>query len=136
MSAWIGANAVTELEVSASSLRGRVPASVQGRFDVRVETAAGELVQVDAYRYLEPLQVSSLSPSSGPIAGGTQVTVSGAGFEEGVSLWLGGVPIDAVSVDSPNRLSFVTPALLSCASSRGRSSSADRTRSSTRLTWS
>jgi hypothetical protein len=56
---------------------------------------------------------TGLTPASGPVGGGTTVSVTGTGFVAGAtSVSIGGatVPASAVTVSSPTTLSFVTPA--------------------------
>jgi hypothetical protein len=53
---------------------------------------------------------NGVSPSSGPAAGGTVVTVSGTGFTPGTTVTLDGTPVTTVAVSSPTSLSFTTPA--------------------------
>ncbi len=55
--------------------------------------------------------VSSVAPSSGPLTGGTTVTVVGSNFVPGLSSVLfGNVPSSAVVVSSPAQLTATTPA--------------------------
>ncbi|MFM7251853.1 MAG: IPT/TIG domain-containing protein, partial [Ilumatobacteraceae bacterium] len=56
--------------------------------------------------------VSSLSPSTGPVTGGTEVTVTGTGFVTGASVTVGGlaVPSASVTVVSATSITIVTPA--------------------------
>ena len=42
--------------------------------------------------------VSAVSPSTGPITGGTTVTINGSNFEEGATVTFGGVPASSVAV--------------------------------------
>jgi len=55
-----------------------------------------------------PLSIGYLSPATGPVAGGTTVTIRGSGFESGATVSLGGVETSATYVDS-STLQFVTP---------------------------
>ena len=56
------------------------------------------------------LQVASVSPVSGPIAGGTPVTVRGSGFVAGATVAVGGVAATGVVVAGPTSLTAVTGA--------------------------
>jgi len=58
----------------------------------------------------EGLRVTSVSPVSGPIGGGTTVTVHGSGFVPGASVTVGGVPAIGVVVAGRTSLSAVTGA--------------------------
>jgi hypothetical protein len=59
-----------------------------------------------------PLGIGTLSATTGPVAGGTTVTVRGSGFEAGTTATLGGKSAVVTFTDS-NTLSLVTPALIS-----------------------
>ena len=56
------------------------------------------------------LQVTSISPVSGPIAGGTTVTVRGSGFVAGASVTVGGVAATGVVLAGSTSLTAVTGA--------------------------
>jgi phosphatidylinositol-3-phosphatase len=53
--------------------------------------------------------VSSLIPTSGPISGGTAVTISGSGFANGATVMFGGVPATGVVVANGATINAVTP---------------------------
>jgi hypothetical protein len=55
-------------------------------------------------------QVTSISPVSGPIAGGTTVTIRGSGFVAGATVAIGGVAATGVVVGGPASLTAVTGA--------------------------
>lgn len=52
--------------------------------------------------------ISSISPNSGPVTGGTTVTISGSGFQSGATVTFGGVPAQVTSVSSSS-ITAVTP---------------------------
>lgn len=55
---------------------------------------------------------TGLYPKSGPTTGGTKVTVTGSGFDQGATtVTIGGITVPAtqVTVTSPTTLSFITP---------------------------
>jgi hypothetical protein len=56
------------------------------------------------------LQVTSISPVNGPIAGGTTVTVLGSGFVAGATVTVGGVAATGVAVAGSTSLTAVTGA--------------------------
>jgi IPT/TIG domain len=81
-----GEIATTEITSdSAESLTVVSPAGV-GTVDVTVTTASGEsaIVGTDHFTYGKPT-ITGVSPNHGPTAGGTEVTVTGTGFEPGPS---------------------------------------------------
>ena len=67
--------------------------------------ATGTIVDDDV------LTVSTISPSSGPAAGGTPVTITGVAFEIGATVTIGGVAAVGVDVTGPGLLTATTPSL-------------------------
>ncbi|MEK6373992.1 MAG: IPT/TIG domain-containing protein [Acidobacteriota bacterium] len=55
-------------------------------------------------------QVSSLNPNSGPTAGGTTVTITGATFQSNATVKFGGVAATSVTVGSSTTIFATTPA--------------------------
>ncbi|MBM4372824.1 MAG: IPT/TIG domain-containing protein, partial [Deltaproteobacteria bacterium] len=55
-------------------------------------------------------EVGSVSPDSGPVEGGTLVTLAGADFQDGAAVTFGGAAATAVDVKGPEQLTCVTPA--------------------------
>jgi hypothetical protein len=62
------------------------PPSAGGRRYITVTTAGGStpLLKGDLFKYGNP-EITHISPASGPLAGGTVVTIEGAGFEPGAA---------------------------------------------------
>jgi hypothetical protein len=58
-----------------------------------------------------PLGIGTVSPASGPAAGGTMLTIRGSGFQAGATIKIGGKAA-GVTFKDMNTLSVVTPALL------------------------
>lgn len=56
-----------------------------------------------------PPTVASITPATGPAAGGTTVTVSGAGFTGETGVTIGGTPATGVTVLNDTTLTAVTP---------------------------
>jgi IPT/TIG domain-containing protein len=81
-----GAVAASKFTVNSStSITATAPAERAGIVDVTVTTSAGtsEISLADRYKFA-PV-ITSVKPTSGPAAGGTLVTVAGAGFIPGTS---------------------------------------------------
>ncbi|WP_309070808.1 IPT/TIG domain-containing protein, partial [Arthrobacter sp.] len=102
--------------ISDTELSFLAPAGTEGPVTIFITTAAGPSNEV-TYTYsatavpTAPTAVS-LTPSSGPAAGGTPVTVVGDGFLPGeTSVTIGGVniPVESVTVTSATELSFIAP---------------------------
>ncbi len=90
-----------------------------GTLDIVVTTENGESqrTSADLYRYGQPI-ITTVSPGHGPTTGGTEVTVTGYGFEPGSSgttFTFGKGAATSVECSSSNACTMITPA-----SSRGR----------------
>jgi hypothetical protein len=57
-----------------------------------------------------PLSVSYLNPVSGPVSGGTLVTIRGSGFQSGTTVTIGGITSPTTFIDTAT-LQVTTPAL-------------------------
>lgn len=60
-------------------------------------------------RQAEGLTITSVVPDSGPVTGGTGVTIRGSGFESGASVKFGDKTAASVKVVSSSRIQAVTP---------------------------
>ncbi|MCM2276843.1 MAG: IPT/TIG domain-containing protein [Oligoflexia bacterium] len=69
--------------------------------------------QVLAVQKLETLKINSVTPPQGPVAGGTQITISGEGFFPGVELLIDQKPCENLQVISATLMTCVTPATTS-----------------------
>ncbi len=105
----IGGVASSADVISETELKTVTPAQAAGPEEVVVTTAGGESKGGPSYLYVPPPTVSDVSPGSGPIAGGTQVLVTGSNFVSGAKVEIGGVA-SAVEVVSETELKAVTPA--------------------------
>ena len=107
-----GANPATGVTVdSSSSITATSPAGAAGSVDVTVTTPLGTSVANPADQFLYgDLDVTALSPSGGPIAGGTVVTITGTGFADGATVSFGGNPATGVTVNSPTSITATSPA--------------------------
>lgn len=88
------------------------------RFEVRAGTSVAETnapgtITFDNFKAAKPTPaptVSSISPISGPISGGTPVTITGTGFASGASVQFGSVAATNVNVASSTSITATTPA--------------------------
>jgi hypothetical protein len=55
------------------------------------------------------IDLTAIAPATGPAAGGTRVTLEGAGFQPGLRVYFGGVPATDVNVVSLARAEATTP---------------------------
>ena len=56
-----------------------------------------------------PLSVTDVSPTAGTIAGGTQITITGAGFANGATVTVGGVAATNVTIVNSTMITATTP---------------------------
>jgi hypothetical protein len=98
---------------SAGKITASSPAGASGAVNVTVTTPAGTstITSADRFTYAAP-SVTGLSPSSGPKAGGTEVTITGSGFATGssTSFKFGTRPATDVDCESVNSCTAVAPA--------------------------
>jgi hypothetical protein len=92
---------------SAGYLKVRVPAHRPGPVSMSVSNAWGTVHR--KLVYVGAPEITSLSPSSGPSAGHTKVTITGTGLTAAKRVDLGGHPVE-FHIGAPGQLSFTTPA--------------------------
>ena len=97
--------------VSDTSVTVKSPAHSLGLNHVHVVTPAGRSPAVTADEYtFEPLPtVAAVSPTSGPAAGGTTVTLTGTGFTGATQVLFGSTPGTSLSVTSSTHLTVKSP---------------------------
>lgn len=99
--------------VNDTTLTFVTPARPPSVNHILVTSPGGTGALANAYTYIAAPTASALSPASGPSAGGTAVTLTGAGFVAGdTTVTIGGtaIPAASVTVNSATSLSFTTPA--------------------------
>jgi hypothetical protein len=82
-----GSNTDTQIVVMSPAASGDVP----GPVDLTVTTAFGAATDYSAFTYDLPPVVTSISQSSGPVAGGTTLTISGVNLSGATAVDFGGV---------------------------------------------
>ena len=101
--------AVTVL--SSVQINAMLPPESTGTVDVTVTNPGGESASLSsAFTYTTAPLVYSVSPISGPVTGGTSITIMGGGFENGAEVSFGGVAATSVAFVSSYELQAVTPA--------------------------
>lgn len=88
------------------------PPHAAGIVDVRVSTYAGisGITPADLYTYVGGPAIYSVSPVSGPVTGGTVVTITGAGFLGTTSVTFGSIPAAFFSIINDGTITAVAPA--------------------------
>lgn len=85
-----GGKAAAFTVLSDSQISATTPAGT-GTVDVRVTTPGGTspAVSADRFSYTRAPQVTAVTPSAGPLAGGTKVTITGTGFTGATAVHFG-----------------------------------------------
>lgn len=96
---------------TATTVTVVTPAHVAGVAVVSVTGPGGTSTVNGSFTYAAPTPtIGSISPVSGPITGGTLVTLTGAGFTGATAVSFGGSAGTAITVTSPTSLTVTTPA--------------------------
>jgi len=95
----------------ANQLTVKSPAGVSGSaVNVRVVTPGGESPVVTADLFTYGPTITSLSRTSGPVGGGTKVTITGRGFTTVHNVTFGTTPAKSYTVKSPTQIIATSPA--------------------------
>jgi hypothetical protein len=98
--------------VNATTITATTPVHAAGAVDVTVtnpDTKSGTFI--DGYTYVPPPTVTSVAPASGPDTGGTSVTITGTGFDSGVTnVTFGGTAATGVTFVNATTITATTPA--------------------------
>jgi hypothetical protein len=101
----------TSLAVSGTgSLAVTTPAGTAGKTVSVVVTGAGGVSNSAGYKYTAAPHVAALSPSHGPLSGGTTITITGANFTGVKTVTFGGRPGIHLVETSTTSLTVTTPA--------------------------
>ncbi len=100
---------------SATSITATTPPHAAGAADVVVTNPDGQSGRLaGGFNYETPVSappaVSSVGPSSGPVGGGTSVSIAGAGFTTGATVSFGTAAATSVNVTSAATVTAVAPA--------------------------
>jgi hypothetical protein len=75
-------------------------ATAAGSYEVVVTDIDGTSTGGPSYTYAPPPTVTSISPTSGSMAGGTEVTIEGTGFVAGATVTIGSEATSVVVVSA------------------------------------
>jgi IPT/TIG domain len=96
--------------VSSTQITAVSPPESAGTVAVTVTGSNSQSASLpSAFTYSSGPSLSSVSPTSGPVAGGTAVTIMGSGFQSGASVAFGSVGSTAVTVAGSNQITAVSP---------------------------
>ena len=109
-----GTAATTVIVNSDTTITATTPAHAAGTVDVIVTTpiAASANTTADNFTFTAPGApvVTAVTPSGGPIGGGTAITITGSNFTGATGVTVGGTAATSVVVVNANQITAVTPA--------------------------
>ncbi len=106
-----GALASSVTVASTTTITCLTPAGTAGTATIVVTNVDGQSATLaSAYTYVTGPSIASVSPNSGPAAGGTLVTITGTNFAGGATVTVGGSLATTVTVASTTTITCVTPA--------------------------
>jgi hypothetical protein len=80
------------------TLTATTPAHIAGVVDIVATTPVGSGTGTQLYTYTSLPVVTAITPSSGPIAGGQPITISGQNFTGAISVTIGGLAVASFTV--------------------------------------
>jgi IPT/TIG domain/Bacterial Ig-like domain (group 3)/Putative Ig domain len=101
------------LQASTGQISGNPTQAGAFGFLVQVKDSSGQVASNNLSLVIAALPaptVGSISPNSGPAAGGTSVTITGSNFQAGATVFFGGVAALSATISSATRIQVVTPA--------------------------
>lgn len=95
--------------------------TLTGPVDMKVlNVSSGKFITVDnAFRYTPGMQITSASPLVGSALGGTEVTINGTGFDDPISVFIGGVAAQPIKVTGTQVVARTGALASPCANSSG-----------------
>ncbi|MFJ1270227.1 IPT/TIG domain-containing protein, partial [Legionella lytica] len=113
----IGGIAATSVTViNSTTLTAIAPAYVNGSLvkSVAVNNGVGSATLINGYTYVATTpSISGVTPNTGPVAGGTTITISGTGFTPTTTVTVDGLAATSITVNSATSLTASTPAYVS-----------------------
>ncbi|WP_291159924.1 IPT/TIG domain-containing protein, partial [Ensifer sp. SSB1] len=97
---------------SNTQITATAPAGTAGTVDITVTSPGGTSAtsSFDQYTYVAAPTVTSRSPTSGPTAGGTTVTITGTGLTGATAVTFGGTAATGFTVNSNTQITATAPA--------------------------
>lgn len=104
-----GTNSATSVVVLSSALISCVAPAGTGTVNVSVTTAGTTVTDSSAFTYAGAPTLLTVSPSSGPVAGGTAVTLTGTNFFAGSQVFFGTTLASTIVVVSATSITCLSP---------------------------
>ena len=106
----VGGVVATNMVVqSPTTVTAVTPAGTAGTKNVAVITAGGTATLTNAFTYVTPPTISTVSPNSGSTTGGTAITITGTYLTGATTVTVGGIAATNVVVQSATSVTAVTP---------------------------
>ena len=107
-----GAAASNVMRDSVTSIRATTPPGTAGARTVQLTTNGQTVSLVNGFTYNAPSAptLTSVTPSSGPTAGGTPITLTGTNFATGATVTVGGTAATGVTRVNSTTVTATTPA--------------------------
>ena len=105
-----GSTAATAVTVTGPTTMTATAPAGSGQVSVSVSTPGGSTTRPAAYTYVSAPTVTGISPTSGPVGGGTSVTITGTHLGATSSVNFGGTAATSLAVDSTTSVTVTTPA--------------------------
>ena len=96
--------------VDAYTLTVSTPPLERGTYSVTVTNMNGTATLPAAFRTFDPVRLDAIEPFAGPIGGGTEATITGAGFVDPTALNVGSISTENTPNPFETEMAFVTPA--------------------------
>lgn len=97
------------VEQSTTSITVISPPHVAGPVGVTVEIGGSTASVPGMFFYVDPPLARKISPSYGPMSGGTPVKVVGDNFNAATQIFIGGLPLVGSTFDNQNLIEGLTP---------------------------
>jgi hypothetical protein len=107
-----GGASAASFKVNSETTIAAVSPPGAGTVDVTVTTPSGtsQRKEADEFHFVPPPIITKVSPSTGPAAGGTTVTITGADLNQATAVKFGSNNAASFKVNSANSMTAVSPA--------------------------
>ena len=105
-----GVAATSVVVVNATTITAKTPAGTVGAKDVTLTTSGGTATTTGGFTYVALPTITTVTPSAGPVAGNTPITITGTNLSGAVDVKVGGVAATSVVVVNATTITAKTPA--------------------------
>ena len=106
----LGGTPCSAVLFSETQLTCTTPPHAAGTVDVAVTNPSGQSVLLSGgYTFESAPEIDSISPTTGPVAGGTSLTISGNQLLASATVLIGGYPCSSIQVTPPHTIECTSP---------------------------